>query len=200
MTKNQFIAKGVSELLEDGFSLKLTNTRSIEGKYGGWFCSEAKDKEFVVAMKHNSSFEIFVHEYSHYLQWKHRPTFFNGKARGCEVVFNWLDGSKYSDRRVVNGFAKAIELEWDCERIALSLIKKYKLPIDREKYIRGANCYLFFYYTVYSLRLWTSQNRSPYSPRMRVLSSDKFHPLEYYLDAANYDPKLQRAHQKICIE
>jgi hypothetical protein len=198
MTANQFIAKGVSELLEDGFSLRLQNTASIDGKYGGWFSSETKSKEFVVAMKRDAAFEIFVHEYSHYLQWKQRRQFFNAKSSGCAVIFNWLDGTEYSDRCIVNAFAKAIEIEWDCERIALSLIKKYKLPIDKEKYIRGANCYLFFYYAVQELRLWTSAGRSPYSARMRALASNKFHPLEYYLDVTNCDPAMGRAHKKLC--
>jgi hypothetical protein len=198
MTANQFISKAVCELLEDGFSLRLPMTRSIEGKYGGWFSGEAKEKEFVVAMKRDCAFEIFVHEYCHYLQWKERPEFYNNKARGCDIVFDWLDGTDYSDKKLANAFANVIELEWDCERLALQLIKRYKLPIDPKKYTRGANCYLFFYHTVHELRGWTSNNRSPYSPRLRECAQEVLHPLEYYLDVANYDSKLRRGHQKIC--
>jgi hypothetical protein len=198
MTANQFISKAVCELLEDGFSLRLPMTRSIDGKYGGWFSGETKQKEFVVAMKRDCAFEIFVHEYCHYLQWKERPEFYNTKAKGCDVVFSWLEGTDYSDRVLAKAFANVIELEWDCERTVLQLVKRYKLPIDVEKYIRGANCYLFFYHTVHETRAWTSKNRSPYSPRFRTLAQKVLHPFEYYLDTANYDGKLRRGHQKIC--
>lgn len=198
MTKNKFIAKVITELLEDDFSIRLPMARSIDGKYGGWFSGETKQKEFVVAMKRDCAFEIFVHEYCHYLQWKERPNFYNSKAKGCDIVFNWLDGEDYSDRALAKAFANVIELEWDCERTALELMKRYKLPIDVNKYIRGANCYLFFYHTVHETRAWTSKNRSPYSPRFRTFAQDALQPLEYYLDTANYNPKLRRGHRRIC--
>lgn len=200
MKKNDFIAKVVCELLDDGFSLRLPMTRSIDGKYGGWFSGETKDKEFVVAMKRDCAFEIFVHEYGHYLQWKQRPEFYNAKAKGCDIVFSWLDGTDYSDRILKKAFSNVIELEWDCEHTVLELVKRYKLPIDVKKYIRGANCYLFFYHTVHEMRAWTSKNRSPYSPRLRECVEDTLHPFEYYLDTTNYDSKLKRGHQKICRE
>lgn len=198
MNANSFIAKAVTELLDDGFSLRLPMTRSIDGKYGGWFNGEKGQKEFVVAMKRDCAFEIFVHEYSHYLQWKHRPEFFARKAKGCDVVFSWLDGAEYSDKKLDAGFANAIELEWDCERTVLDLIRRYRLPIDRERYIRGANCYLFFYHTVKETRNWTSKNRSPYSPRFRALAHNRLESLDYYLDTANYNKRLRSGHRKIC--
>ena len=37
MKKNDFIAKAISELITDGFSIKLLMEKSIDGKYGGWF-------------------------------------------------------------------------------------------------------------------------------------------------------------------
>lgn len=62
MTQNDFIAKAITELLEDGFSIRLPMVKSIDGKYGGWFNDDRTQKEFVVAMKRDCSFEIFVHE------------------------------------------------------------------------------------------------------------------------------------------
>lgn len=198
MTRNNFIAKAVNELITDGFSIKLLMTKSIDGKYGGWFNDDKNEKEFVVAMKRDCAFEIFVHEYSHYLQWKHNRKFFNAKARSCDVLFNWLDGKRYSKKAITQAVNDAIELELDCERIACKNIIKYNLDIDINNYIQGANCYLFFYHTVQKLRSWTKNGRSPYSPALRKIASDKLHSLDFYLDANNYDKNIKKRHEKIC--
>jgi hypothetical protein len=200
MEKNTFIAKAVNELLDDGFSIKLIMTRAIDGKYGGWFDDNKDQKEFVVAMKRDCAFEIFVHEYSHYLQWKHHRKFFNSKVKGCDILFNWLDGKRYSKKIVSQAVKDAIELEWHCECIALQTIKKYKLDIDVDNYTRGANCYLFFYHTVEKLRSWTKNSKSPYSPALRKLSSTQLHSLDFYLDPNNYNDKLKKRHEKICSQ
>lgn len=198
MKRNDFISKALSELLDDGFSIKLPMTKSIDGKYGGWFNSARSEKEFVVAMKRDCAFEIFVHEYSHYLQWKHNTDFFNKKAHGCDVLFSWLDGTDFTDKQITKAIHNAIELEWDCERIAISLIKKHKLEIDIDNYIRGANCYLFFYHSVHKTRSWTSKGKSPYSTASRKLASTKLHDLPHYLCKDNYNEKLCRKHERIC--
>ena len=198
MTKNKFIAKAITELLEDDFSIRLPMTRSIDGKYGGWFNDDKTQKEFVVAMKRDCSFEIFVHEYCHYLQWKHHRRFFTKKAKGCDVVFNWLDGKRYSKKAVSQGIRDAIELEWHCETLVLQTIKRYKLDIDVDNYVRGANCYLFFYHTIEKLRAWCNNSRSPYSKPLRRLASTTLEPLDFYLDTNNYSAKLRAKHEKIC--
>jgi hypothetical protein len=198
MKKNDFIAKAISELLEDGFSIRLPMVKSIDGKYGGWFNDDKTQKEFVVAMKRDSAFEVFVHEYCHYLQWKHHHRFFTKKARGCDVVFSWLDGKRYSKKVVAQSIRDAIELELHCEQLACKTIKQYKLDIDLDNYIRGANCYLFFYHTVEKLRAWCNNSRSPYSKPLRALASTRLEPLDFYLDANNYSDKLRARHEKIC--
>jgi hypothetical protein len=137
MEKNTFIAKAVNELLDDGFSIKLIMTRAIDGKYGGWFDDNKDQKEFVVAMKRDCAFEIFVHEYSHYLQWKHHRKFFSSKVKGCDILFSWLDGKRYSKKVVSQAVRDVIELEWHCERIALQTIKKYKLDEQAAKQFTG---------------------------------------------------------------
>lgn len=198
MTKNAFIAKAINQLLDDGFSIRLPMTKSIDGKYGGYFSADLPTKEFVVAMKRDCSFEIFVHEYCHYLQWKFHRKFFNAKSNGCDVLFSWLDGKRFSKKRVKQAVKDVIELEWHCESLVCSLIKKYKLDIDIDNYIRGANCYLFFYHTVEKTKSWCSNNRSPYSKALRKLASTKLKSLDFYLDSNNYDIKLQKRHEKIC--
>lgn len=198
MTNREFIAKAVNNLIEDGFSIKLLMEKAIDEKYGGWFGSEKDEKEFVVAMKRDCAFEIFIHEYSHYLQWKHNRSFFNKKLKGCNILFDWLDGKKYSEKVISKAVKDTIELEWDCEKKVLQLIKKYKLDVDIDTYIRGANCYLFFYHTVHKLNKWTGNGKSPYSPAMRKIVSNELKELSYYLDKDNYDPILIRKHEQIC--
>lgn len=199
MEKNTFIAKAVNELLGDGFSLKLIMTKAIDGKYGGWFSGEKSEKEFVVAMKSNSSFKVFVHEYSHYLQWKHHRKFFNSKVKGCHILFNWLGGKSYSKKVVSEAVRDAIELEWHCECIARDTILKYNLDIDIDEYIRGVNCYLFFYHTVEKLRSWSKNSRSAYSSAIKKYALTELNSLDYYLNKEHYDDKMRVRHEKICI-
>lgn len=198
MKNSEFIAQAVNNLIEDGFSVKLLMEKCIDGKYGGWFNSDTKEKEFVVAMKHKDSFEIFIHEYSHYLQWKHNRRFFNTRSESCDIVFSWLDGKKYSKKVISEAINHAIEIEWDCEKRALELIKKHKLKVDVDNYIRGANCYLFFYHTVRNLNKWTSNGRSAYSPAMKKIAPNELKELSYYLDENNYNSLLKKKHEKIC--
>ena len=66
-TKSNLTIKIVRELLDQGFSVLLHNKENLDG-YGGWF--DAEDKEFVVALKHHMGFEILLHEYCHFIQWK----------------------------------------------------------------------------------------------------------------------------------
>ena len=88
-TKQSFIIKAVRELLSHNFSVLLHNKISIDG-YGGWFGNDEGEEEFVVAMKHPMGFEIFIHEYCHFLQWKTDRDFWESSTEHYDILFDWI--------------------------------------------------------------------------------------------------------------
>lgn len=160
---------------------------------GGWFDSEKK--EFVVAMDNRMGFEILIHEYCHYLQWKTRKRFYNKGANACSIVFSWLDGIFYKKGTIKQAIYDVIELEWDCECRALEVIKKYNLDVSVDKYLKASNAYLHFYHILHEERKWCKT--SPYSPSITASMPTTLQPLEYYLISDNIKPHQREKYLKI---
>jgi hypothetical protein len=111
--------------------------------------------EMVVAKKSQRFHTVFVHEFSHLTQMVDCPS-------------RWIDsGDIWSDME--NGkvslkqwreFVKTIEVERDCERRSLNLIKKFDITCPKN-YARNANIYLYYYQYVFMTGNW-AQKKSPY--------------------------------------
>ncbi len=186
MTKQDFIAMVVNDLLDSKFSIFLHQKAKID-ECGGWFDSD--EKEFVVALDNPMGFEILIHEYSHFLQWKHHNDWFSKTNGGVRILFGWLDGMEYSNEILDLAWRDTVALELDCEWGALSLIKKYDLPVDVDKYRLAANAYLLFYGFVRSRREWSK--KSPYNNDAILAEMPKeLQPLAYYLDWRNISAEL----------
>jgi hypothetical protein len=192
MKRNNFICKVCSELLDDNFSI-LIHQKKMVNFCGGWFDPDLK--EFTVAMKNRMGFEILIHEYSHYLQWKNRKRFFNKGASACGIVFSWLDGKFYKQETIANAISDVITLEWDCEMGALELINKYSLDVDVSRYLKATNAYLMFYHIVHENRKWCKH--SPYNPTITASMSDSLQPLEYYQNPDNVKDHQREKYLKI---
>jgi hypothetical protein len=196
MKKEDFIAKVVNELLNESFNIHLHQSHKVED-CGGWFDSDAK--EFVVAMNNPMSFEIFVHEYCHFKQWKYTNDYFSRVNGGSGIFFNWISGTEYSSDIVDLSWRDTIDLELSCEKIAVETIKWNDLPIDIEKYKRAANAYLLFYQFVRVNRKWAKQ--SPYNNETILAAMPlELQPLEYYLDLNNVPENLKEEFEKCFIE
>lgn len=186
MTKSNFIGKVVNELLDDGFSLVLHQQKQ-HSHLGGSF--DGHSKEFVVSIKGKLGFELFIHEYCHYLQWKERRRYYNNLINGCNIVFDWLDGTFFKKNILKYAFDLVIELEWDCERRAVELIKKYDLDVDIERYCRTANTYILFYHIVRETRKWSKGGL--YTPSLIKSMPNEIMDLDFYLSSDNI-----KEHQK----
>jgi hypothetical protein len=101
---------------------------------------------------------ILIHEYCHLTQW-------------AEKTPVWLadDGSQWSDwlagkpvRGVKKQLENARELEADCERRAIRLMRELQAPIDITAYTRAANGYIHFYNLMATERKWFAKDRAPY--------------------------------------
>jgi hypothetical protein len=200
-TKSNLTIKIVRELLDQGFSVLLHNKDNLDG-YGGWF--DADDKEFTVALKHHMGFEILLHEYCHFLQWKTDRKLWDKSQLTYDVLFNWINypvfvyspiikDCQISEQELDQSLHDILELEHDCEKRALKLVKNCPIEdFDTDKYIRAANAYLWSYHINRELRL--RPKRPIYSERVlehmpNIFNSD----LSFYLDRENLTDSIRQA-------
>ncbi|NBQ17561.1 hypothetical protein EBU24_04540 [bacterium] len=193
-TKLDFTLKVVKELLHHKFSVKLLNVDNIDG-YGGWFGTDEGEEEFVVAMKHHMGFEIFIHEYCHFLQWKYDRKLWNKSMITYDLLFDWIGDKSLdvTDEALNTSLHDILEIEHDCEKRVLKLIKNNPIEdFDNDKYIRAVNAYLWSYHINKELR---SRPKNPiYSPRVLQNMPSIFHnDLSYYLDKNNLTDSIKQA-------
>jgi hypothetical protein len=202
-TKSSFTIKVVRDLLNNGFSVLLHNKEDLDG-YGGWFGAEEEGKEFVVAMKHHMSFEILIHEYCHFLQWKNDRKFWDKSMFTYDILFDWLAADLvnaipemkqrvFSDEELDQSLHDILEIEHDCEKRVLKLVKNNPIEdFDTDKYIRAVNAYLWSYHLNKELR------RRPinpiYSERVLPNMPNVFNEnVLYYLDKNNLTADIRNA-------
>lgn len=202
-TKNNFTIKVVRELLNNGFSVLLHNKEDLDG-YGGWFGAEEEEKEFVVAMKHHMSFEILIHEYCHYLQWKNDRKLWDKSMLTYDILFDWLsvdllnaipemNNRVFSDAELDQSLHDILEIEHDCEKRVLKLVKNNPIEnFDTDKYIRAINAYLWSYHINREIR---KRPKKPiYSEKVLQHMPNIFNSnLSFYLDKSNLSDSVRQA-------
>lgn len=193
-TKLSFTLKVVKELLSHGFSVHLHQKDNIDG-YGGWFGNDTNEEEFVVAMKHHMGFEILIHEYCHFLQWKYDRNFWDSTTEYYDILFDWISDPNVvvSEEDLNKSFETILSIEHDCERRVLKLIKNNPIEdFDIDKYIRAVNAYLWSYHINRELR---KRPKNPiYSDRVLPHMPNTFNSnLDYYLDKNNLTTEIKNA-------
>ena len=141
--KRRCKANGIELVLSPSRSVVLTDTFSSD--CSGYF--DSGDKVLVVACgkPFDQWIEILVHEYSHMEQWMLDPRWEHW-TDCCLALWDWMDRSKLMNNSQLNQVIDGmIELERDCEVRALNNIEKWNLPINKSRYKRKANLYLYCY-------------------------------------------------------
>lgn len=147
----QFVAHVKRRCTVNGIELMMSPSRNVvltdsfSADCSGYF--DEVNKVLVVACgkPFKEWIEIMVHEYSHMQQWLTDERW--GHWTDCCLdLWDWLDGDNDLDevqiRKVIDGM---IELERDCEIRALENIRKWGLPINKTRYAKKANLYLYSY-------------------------------------------------------
>ena len=201
-TKLSFTTKIVKDLLSHNFSVLLYNKDNIDG-YGGWFSTDIGEEEFVVAMKHHMSFEILLHEYCHFLQWKYDRRLWEKSNLTYDVLFDWISfpslkdsadikDCDYTNEQLDQSLHDILEIEHDCEKRAIKLATNNPIEdFDLDKYKRAVNAYLWSYHLNRELR---QRPKNPiYTPRVLESMSNQFYSLDYYLDKNNLSEQCRLA-------
>lgn len=122
-----------------------------------------------------TAYGVFIHEYCHYLQWKENdPYYLNEwltkeeakrfkkffkklKLIECNYVLDYWKVGKYelSPEEVSDFTRRTIEVEWDCERRVIELLKENKVSKKYiDDYTQKANLYLVKYLYQQKHRIW----------------------------------------------
>ena len=129
---------------------------------------------------------ILLHEFNHACQWAEQAEVWKA-AEASDPMWEWLNGKNV--RNVAAKIAAARELEADCERRTVRLIREIGAPIDVERYCRAANAYVHFYNTLAVARKWYAPGRGPYQvPEVLALCNSTLDR-----DFSKTPPKLAKA-------
>lgn len=193
-TKLSFMMKAVRELLSHNFSVLLHKKTHLNG-YGGWFGTDESEEEFVVAMNHDMAFEIFIHEYCHFLQWKNSREMWDASCEHYDTLFDWIENKEMvvSEEDLTKSLQTIISIEHDCESRVLKLIQLNPIEnFDKDKYIKAVNSYLWSYHLNKELR---QRPKEPiYSERALLNMPNIFHKdVNYYFDKNNMTSEIRQA-------
>ena len=155
----KFLKMAVAELIQHDIVPVFSEDNSlIDNKTvcNGYFSDT--EKRLVVATGKGSPdswISYFAHEYCHFLQWKNKTkafrreviTYKGKKYFALNVFWEWVGKKKeIKDKKFLDEcFKRTRDVELECERMTVDLIKKYKLPVNLSAYIKEANAYVLTY-------------------------------------------------------
>lgn len=161
LSENQRVRRFVNhvrnELSQHG--MKLVFGRGVqvncEGmRLSGYF----SELEGVIRVGRRNSYwlTILAHEYAHFLQWKNNSREYvdiniNNKD-SIYIIEDWIGGTEYRPSTLRKAFVKARLLEKRCEMKALSLIRRFNLPVNEEYFVKQANCHIYYYHMMEKTR------------------------------------------------
>lgn len=140
-----FMLTCVSDMFDSGFS--VTFNGEYNEKYGGTFDGLTRKLEIISSVE--PFFEMFLHEYCHFLQWKDSPSGWVKTAMVIGDFFGRLEQSKawtpMGAKKARESAGKVLEMEIDCETRVLDLIKTNKLDISIINYKKSSNVYFWMH-------------------------------------------------------
>lgn len=135
-----------------GVNLVLSPSRNViltddyKNECSGYFDGETK--LFVVACGKPAEewMQVFVHEACHMDQWIQKDPRLGAWGNACAAMWEFLQGKRLLNKAQLRKVEDLImQSELDCEMRSVEKIKEWGLPIPLEKYIKGANAYVFSY-------------------------------------------------------
>ena len=189
-----------------GIKLSLVNQPSViinRFPCSGYFLGgQAPELAVAIGKDEKEWNEILVHEFSHMNQWIENDKVWRNldvpekKTTQLELFDLWLGNDiELNKEQLRSCISSIIDLELDCEKRAIKMIKEFKLDINIDQYIKKANSYLLFYHVVKNKRCWSKPGKAPYTIAKIVDSM----PNKFDLDYANPPTQLLGIIEKNCL-
>ena len=190
------------ELFEAGVYLDVTSSDQIEG-CGGYFTDGEDTAEPILAIATGNSTwaETLMHEFSHFQQWQDGADVWTAGrlpdgTHGADLIGLWYDGLIELNAGQLDAYFQPIlDVELDCEKRTVNMIRELDLPFDPALYTKQANAYLIGHSELRRRRQWFTTGVAPYRipAILDVMPSDfethrySFEPLPSHLQAL-FDP------------
>lgn len=172
----QFVEHVKTVAKRHGVEVHLISKRVITTDEGlsvsGYFQGEPPPGELAVAVGRPEKewALVLAHEYCHMQQWiqKSKMWLRTLSKQGIDhsyVINTWLSGlCELSEKQKKVLFHTTINMELECEKMAVQLIKKHPAfaGTSIKEYIQKSNAYLNFYHHVARSRQWYTAGRAPY--------------------------------------
>jgi hypothetical protein len=161
----EFIGNAVFQMAEHKVKITMHPTFKTPEGCGGSFGEVwvGEPPEFEVAMGSNPDrwIGVFVHEFAHFTQHVDKEPLYLNSDKPLTRFWNYLEKKRKTFKW--EDVAAIQDMELDCERRAVSLIRKHRLPIDIEDYCQQANAQLLFYNEAARKQSWViKKGRLPY--------------------------------------
>lgn len=153
--------RGVKVFLGKGKKVKCDSVLT-----SGYF--DEVNKVLAVAMGGNRPIEILAHEFSHFTQWDEQCAIWV-KAVKYEAIENfWAYVTGQKSNNPIKSLSISRDLELDCEKRTIELIKCHGLDIDIDYYHKKANAYVYFYNWMKESKRWCKPDNTPYNNKRIV--------------------------------
>lgn len=177
-----FIQHALIEMILHKVEIQLIQQNSVscghEDSCAGFFDDDPKPV-FVCAMgcAQRDWIPIFIHEYCHFLQWKEQSKIwinFQKIDKGC-ILDKWISGkielSTESIKKVCNA---SRDIELDCEKRSVEIIKRFDLEFNIDEYIQKSNSYILYFNLIPNKRCWFTKESPTNIKKITDIMSTKF--------------------------
>lgn len=195
--EGDFVQKCMKELWKDGYTIQFVGLPNLNGA-SGWF--DAELQQFVVCVQNDYFFEVFLHEYNHYQQWKEDIKYW--KRVEQELSYFWKMTSRnapptkpYSIKRLRKAALAVIKLEMDCEMRAVKMIQEYGFSIDVEEYRKASNAYFWVYGFAVELGKWITKPIYGIKGLVEKMGTEYLEP-ENYLNTSTLPKSIQKIYYR----
>jgi hypothetical protein len=186
-----------------GIQLQLLKKKHImcDGFSTSGFFREEEGKIAVAIGKPEEDWvATLAHEFSHFNQFKTRAKVWRnltiGSSDAGTLVELWIQKIIELNEKQIRKYISAVrDLELDCEKRTVRLIRKFKLSTDTKTYTMEANAYIMFYNAVMKLRKWCKPGKPPYNnSKILAKMSDRFD-----MNYSSISPSLLNIYRPIMV-
>jgi hypothetical protein len=189
-----FLGRSICELTQKNIQVNLTNKKQVfqeseKVQCVGYFDCETKKLEVATKMSQRNWLPVFLHEYSHYVQWITKESSFvyllNNKTLQNHF-WHWIQGNEVRSKSEVIDSARAIQqMEYECEKIAFEILEENNLSILKSDYIKFANIDVLFFNVALKYRRWYDTPPHTIPEIMDVIPSEQIEDITKILPEFN---------------
>lgn len=118
------------------------------------------------------NFSTFIHEYNHFKQHQENTEIWRLDLKSD--LWDWVAGKiEYTPEKLEKRIASCRDVELDCERRTLIMIKKFGLSVDLKEYTKEAASYVYYYNYLAKSRKWFKRTEAPYNNKELLAAMPK---------------------------